>query len=370
MSSELYIGLMSGTSMDGIDAALLQFSDTDMELIASHSQPWPQGLRQQMLALATPGENEIDRLGVLDALAGQQFAAAALQLLDKTGIPAGDITAIGSHGQTIRHRPGASPPFSLQIGDPNRIAEQTGITTIADFRRRDMAAGGEGAPLVPAFHADIFQHPDEARAILNIGGIANLTLLPKASDSTVTGFDTGPGNCLLDSWIRHHQNQPYDENGDWAASGKPDTDLLATLLSDSYFQRRSPKSTGPEYFSLGWLEHHISCQPSLPPEDIQATLAALTAESISRALGDAAPDCRRVLVCGGGVHNSHLMGALRAQLGQTQLESTEAYGLHPDWVEAAAFAWLARRTLRGETGNLSSVTGASHASILGGIYPA
>jgi anhydro-N-acetylmuramic acid kinase len=361
---------MSGTSMDGIDAVLLRLSDTEIAMIGSHSRPWPEDIRQQMLALATPGENEIDRLGALDVLAGRQFGAAALELLSTTGISASDVTAIGSHGQTIRHRPEASPPFTLQIGDPNSIAEQTGITTIADFRRRDMATGGEGAPLVPAFHANLFQHPDEARAVLNIGGIANLTLLPKSGNGIVTGFDTGPGNCLLDSWIRHHQGQPYDKNGNWAASGKPHAELLATLLGDSYFQRSPPKSTGPEHFSLNWLEGHLAPHPKLPTEDIQATLTTLTAESISQALHNAALDCERLLVCGGGIHNNHLIEELRSRLGQLQLESTETYGVHPDWVEAAAFAWLARRTIRGETGNLSSVTGASHPSILGGIYPA
>ncbi|MFC1684738.1 anhydro-N-acetylmuramic acid kinase [Pseudomonadota bacterium] len=370
MSSELYIGLMSGTSMDGIDAALIQSSDSAIELIATHSLSWPEDIRQQLQTLATPGDNEIDRLGRLDAVAGDHFAQAALELLDNAGIAAHRVTAIGSHGQTIRHRPQASPPFTLQIGDPNRIAEQTGITTIADFRRRDMAAGGEGAPLVPAFHAYIFQSQDEYRVILNIGGIANLTALPTDPESPIFGFDTGPGNCLLDAWIQRHHKQPYDGNGEWAATGKTDKNLLKRMLDDGYFQRASPKSTGPEYFSLAWLETCLAKFPEIAPADVQATLVTLSANSIAGEILKAAPECQRVLVSGGGVHNAHLMTQLREQLTSCPVTSTEEYGLHPDWVEAAAFAWLAQQTLHGRPGNLPAVTGAKHPVILGGIYPA
>jgi anhydro-N-acetylmuramic acid kinase len=370
MSSELYIGLMSGTSMDGIDAALIQSSDSDIELIATHSLPWPDDIRQQLQILATPGDNEIDRLGSLDAAAGNHFAKAALELLENAGIAAHRVVAIGSHGQTIRHRPQASPPFTLQIGDPNRIAEHTGITTIADFRRRDMAAGGEGAPLVPAFHANRFQSQDEHRVILNIGGIANLTTLPADTGLPIFGFDTGPGNSLLDAWIQRHNKQLYDENGEWAATGKTDANLLDSMLEDGYFQRPPPKSTGPEYFSLAWLETYLTQFPEIAPTDIQATLVTLSATSIANAIMEAAPNCQRVLVSGGGVHNTTLITQLRAQLTSCPVASTGEYGLDPDWVEAAAFAWLAQQTLHHKPGNLPAVTGAKRPVILGGIYPA
>lgn len=370
MSSELYIGLMSGTSMDGIDAALIQSSDSGIKLIASHNTPWPKEIRHQLQALASPGDNEIDRLGTLDAATGEQFAKAALALLDNAGVSAQEVTAIGSHGQTIRHRPQATPPFTLQIGDANLIAELTGITTIADFRRRDMAAGGEGAPLVPAFHANLFQNPQEYRVVLNIGGIANLTALPKDAELPIFGFDTGPGNCLLDAWIQRHHKRPYDENGRWAASGNTDSRLLNRMLDDDYFQRSPPKSTGPEYFSLAWLEAHLAHFPEITPTDVQATLVTLSATSIATAIREATPDCQRLLVSGGGIHNTTLVTQLSQLLSPCPVVSTEKYGLHPDSVEAAAFAWLAQQTLLRKPGNIPAVTGAGHPVILGGIYPA
>ena len=368
MGEEIYLGLMSGTSMDGIDAALVRFPNTGIELITTHSLSWPENLRELLLDLTTPGENEIDRLGQLDAEAGDQFATAVLELLTKAGIPSSAVTAIGSHGQTIRHRPNIKAPFTLQIGDPNHIAERTGITTVADFRRRDMAAGGEGAPLVPAFHAELFGHKHEARCVLNIGGIANVTLLPANLNGRVTGFDTGPGNCLLDAWARRHLNQPFDQDGSWGASGEINSPLLEAMLADTYFQQASPKSTGPEHFNLEWLDRHLLSYRTLEKADIQTTLTALTAESIARSIKNFTADCRRILVCGGGIHNSALMQQLKQRLTQYEVESTAAYGANPDWVEAIAFAWLAKRTLLGLAGNLPSVTGARHPVVLGGIY--
>ncbi|HEC15965.1 MAG TPA: anhydro-N-acetylmuramic acid kinase [Sedimenticola sp.] len=365
---EIYLGLMSGTSMDGIDAALARFPETGAELIATHSHPWPDDLRRQLKDLTRPGENEIDRLGRLDALAGETFAAAALELLAKAGVAPSAVTAIGSHGQTIRHRPDGETPFTLQIGDPNRIAERTGITTVADFRRRDMAAGGEGAPLAPAFHAHIFRNENEARCVLNIGGIANLTLLPANREAPATGFDTGPGNCLLDAWSRRHLNRPFDRDGAWATTGKVSPSLLEAMLADAYFRRPPPKSTGVEYFSPDWLDRRLGSDKGLGEADIQATLTALTAESIARGIKGSMPGCRRILVCGGGVHNNSLMRQLRDRLDQHEVESTAAHGMDPDWIEAVAFAWLARQTLWGKPGNLPSVTGANHSVVLGGVY--
>ena len=368
MGEQYYIGLMSGTSMDGIDAALMAFTDHSQRLAGFISRPWPRPLAQRLRSLGTPGNDEIDRLGVLDAEVADGFAAAVEALLAATAIPVAEIRAIGSHGQTIRHRPAASPPFTLQIGDPNRLAERTGITVVADFRRRDMAAGGQGAPLVPAYHAAWFRDPAEQRAILNIGGIANLTLLPADPTLPVTGFDTGPGNTLLDSWIRQHRGEGYDRDGSWAGSGQVDPGLLSWLLDDPYFRLQPPKSTGPEYFNLDWLQRHQRIG-RLPPQDVQATLLELTARSVADAItgGDGV---ERLICCGGGVHNSALMRRLGELLPGLTVEPSGGYGVGPDQMEAAAFAWLARQTLLGLPGNLPSVTGATRAVVLGGIYPA
>ncbi len=365
--ANIYLGLMSGTSMDGIDAALVRFPANNIELIATYSHAWPAPLQQQLQNLATPGDNEVDRLGELDILAADEFASAAQAVLTKANISPSAVAAIGSHGQTIRHRPDAKNPFTLQIGDPNRIAEQTGITTVADFRRRDMAAGGEGAPLAPALHSALFSSNEQCRCTLNIGGIANITLLP-AGQAAVTGFDTGPGNCLLDSWAAQHIRTPFDKDGAWAATGKVHPTLLKQMLADGYFSRPPPKSTGREYFNLAWLEELTGQHPEITAVDIQATLVALTAQSISNAIKASTPDCPKLLVCGGGVHNPVLMAQLQRELPACHVESTRHYGADPDWVEAIAFAWLARQTLLGLAGNLPSVTGARHPVILGGIY--
>jgi len=361
-----YIGLMSGTSMDSIDAALIRIGNRQLHTIATHSHPWPEKLRQRLLKLRMEPRVSLKELGELDVLCGRTFATATERLLESSGLPATEIAAIGSHGQTLYHHPHPPAPFSMQVGDPNIIAQRTGITTVADFRRRDMAAGGQGAPLVPLFHQEVFRHPSSNRAILNIGGIANLTLLP-AHGGPVQGFDSGPGNCLMDQWCMLKLDQPFDRNGYWANQGQADEGLLSTLLQDPYFEQPPPKSTGTEYFSLQWLERHLQAFPELAAEDIQATLLALTAESIADAIDRWAPKTREVLVCGGGSHNQRLMMLLEKALGPIELSTTERAGIHPDWVEAIAFAWLAARTLAGETGNLPSATGATESVILGAI---
>ena len=364
-----YIGLMSGTSVDGIDAALVNLQNSGtLTLEATHQHVLSPIVRDAIQALMAPGNNEIERAGELDMQLGKLFAEAVQILLRKSGVPAKDIRAIGSHGQTIRHCPRATHPFTQQIGNPSVIAEQTGITTVADFRARDMAAGGEGAPLVPAFHHWFFHKPGVNRVILNIGGIANVTWLPAYAQGAVLGFDTGPGNTLLDQWIMQNRGERYDNDGEWAASGQVNEQLLARLLADEYFSKAPPKSTGREHFHGAWLEQHII--DKLAAQDLQATLAELTSRSIVRALDFLPAKVDEIYVCGGGSHNRHLLARLQTQAPNIPIATTAALGLDPDWVEAVAFAWLAHRTLAGEPGNLPSVTGAHHAVILGGIYPA
>ncbi len=367
--SNLYIGLMSGTSADGIDAALVDFSCHTPTLLASHYTPYSDELRQQIHDLCHPGENEIERLGQLDIELAKAFSDAVNALLAHSGTPAKEITAIGSHGQTVRHAPSHKHRFTLQIGDPNTITALTGITTVADFRRKDMALGGQGAPLVPAFHRDVFASNEVDRAIVNIGGIANVTLLPRTQQNHIIGFDTGPGNTLMDGWIRTHQNIAHDEAGAWAASGKINEDLLNVMLADPYFSLLAPKSTGREYFNQAWLQQPLTkVQATLEPADIQATLTELTAITIINSIKDSIPS-GEILICGGGTHNSYLMLRLQAQAGSDfKVTTTEAHGIHPDWVEAIAFAWLAHQTMQKLTSNLPSVTGAHRAAILGGIY--
>ena len=364
-----YIGLMSGTSVDGIDAALVSVPATGpLTLQATHQHPFPPDVRDAIQALLQPGANEIDRVGVLDMRLGELFAQAVQALLHKSGLSPKDIHAIGSHGQTIRHRPRATPAFTYQIGNPSVIAEQTGITTVADFRARDMAAGGQGAPLVPAFHQWFFRKSGVNRIIVNIGGIANLTWLPAAAHEQVLGFDTGPGNTLLDQWINRERGEQYDQDGAWAASGTIQADLLARLQADEYFAKPPPKSTGREHFHLAWLQQRLTGNPK--PQDVQATLAELTAASIAQATHFLPGKVEEIYVCGGGSHNHHLLARLRVQLPGVPIATTEVLGLDPDWVEAAAFAWLAHQTMAGLPGNLPSVTGAHRPVVLGGIYPA
>lgn len=365
---ELFIGTLSGTSVDGIDAALVRFSPAPA-LVAAHSLKFPEDLRQDLLALGVPGANEIDRLGQADVRLGRLFAQAVNELLRQAGVAPGEIAAIGSHGQTIRHRPSLAAPFTLQIGDPNLIAADTGIPVVADFRRKDVALGGQGAPLVPAFHDAVFRQPGSDRVIVNIGGIANVTVLSGHAARPVLGFDTGPGNTLLDGWCRRCLNEPMDRNGAFAASGRPHAGLLAALLADPYFNQAPPKSTGPEYFSAGWLQGHLAAAGNPAPADVQATLLGLTARSIADAIRQL-PGLERpaVYVCGGGAHNGALMQALQADLPGSTVATTDALGLPVDWIEAMAFAWLARQRLHEKPGNSPFVTGASRPAVLGGLW--
>ncbi|VAX12722.1 Anhydro-N-acetylmuramic acid kinase [hydrothermal vent metagenome] len=365
-----YIGLMSGTSLDAVDAALVSCSNQHCELQQSLALPIADELRQQALSLLLPGDNELARLCRLDVQLGRLFAKAVQALLAQAELDSSMINAIGSHGQTLRHYPDNEFPTSLQIGDPNIIAEQTGITTVADFRRRDMAAGGQGAPLVPAFHQAMLQDNRYNRVVVNIGGIANITVLAKDHNKPVVGFDTGPGNALLDSWTQQHLQQTHDKEGKWAASGTCHPALLDNLLKDPYFSQPPPKSTGRETFNLRWLEKSLQNFSGLPAQDIQATLVELTAITIAQAILKYSPDAGQILICGGGSHNKFLMQCLAMHLPRQIIQPTSNVGIDPDWVEAMAFAWLAKQTLDGQAGNLASVTGARHPLILGGIYPA
>ncbi|MCW8935800.1 MAG: anhydro-N-acetylmuramic acid kinase [Gammaproteobacteria bacterium] len=369
---ELYIGLMSGTSMDGIDAALVEFENQHIKLIASHSHPIPKSLKDKLhlLSLDSP-EASLDMLGEADSHLGQVFSDAVKSLLNEAGIQAEKITAIGSHGQTIRHRPDLKNSFSMQIGDANRISYNTHITTVTDFRRKDMAAGGEGAPLAPAFHQQVFYSENENRAILNIGGISNITFLPKDKKLNCFGFDTGPGNMLMDAWIQKHRNKSYDNNGMWGASSTADQILVNSLMQDAFILDKPPKSTGREHYNLDWLEQHLqNDQQNLNESQIQASLCSFTSDSVVYAIENFLPKIDTLIVCGGGVHNSNLMNQLSKKLIQTKVTSSDDYGVHPDWVEAIAFAWLAKQTINNKPGNLPAVTGAKEATVLGAIYPA
>jgi anhydro-N-acetylmuramic acid kinase len=365
--SGLFLGLISGTSVDGIDAALVRFSPAP-ELLAAHTYPLDDALVEQVLRLSQArSEVLLDDVGRLDTALGEALAAAALRLLAGCGVAASDVTAIGSHGQTLRHQPEGAFPFTMQLGDASVIAERCGITTVADFRRRDVAAGGHGAPLVPAFHAATLSDPRENRAILNIGGIANLTLLP--TTGAVRGFDTGPGNGLMDAWILRHEGQRYDRGGSLAAQGNVDDALLQALLSEPWLSLPPPKSTGRDQFHIEWLDARLRAR-ALSAADVQATLNLFTARTIADALRSTQPDCARLLVCGGGVHNPVLLRNLATELPGVSVESTAAHGLDPDFVEAMAFAWLARETLCGRPGNLPAVTGARGLRVLGCIHHA
>ncbi|MGB5510293.1 MAG: anhydro-N-acetylmuramic acid kinase [Woeseiaceae bacterium] len=363
---DYFIGLMSGTSMDGIDAIVVRFGKQDAQLLASLEQPYPEPLRRKLLqAMRDPESCSVDDVGTLDRQVGESFRDAALAVLAGTDLVASDIAAIGSHGQTLRHRPDAPTPYSLQIGDPATIAVGTGITTVADFRRADIAAGGQGAPLVPPFHQWLFGRSGSSRVILNIGGIANITVLGEGNKEPL-GFDTGPGNTLLDGWIQANQNKRYDREGAWATSGRVEPALLQALLVDDYFRLAPPKSTGFEHFNLEWLRQRGADNHA--PADVQATLAELSARTIAAAIEEHAATAREVLVCGGGFHNNDLLRRLGQNLPGRTVSSTAAEGLHPDWVEATAFAWLAMRTLNKQSGNLPSVTGASRKLVLGAIH--
>lgn len=370
MTNEYYIGLISGTSMDAVDTVLVDFKSKP-KLIGVHSEPIAPRLKQSLLALCSPGENAINRMGETDIILGRLFAQSILTLLQKANVPSNKVCAIGSHGQTIRHVPYGRFPFTLQIGDPNTIASLTGITTVADFRRRDMALGGQAAPLTPAFHNMLFRNKTMHCWVLNIGGIANLTYLPVNIKEPVIGFDTGPGNTLIDAWCYQHLKKRLDYHGEWGAQGKVHKKLLAHLLTDEYFFLSPPKSTGIEYFNLNWLQEKINSIEQTPSaQDVQATLIELTAISIHDAIQAITPKPSNIWVCGGGVHNQHLISRLKTHCNAHNIASTAEAGFNPDWIEAICFAWLAQQTMQGKPGNLPSVTGASRASVLGAIYPA
>ena len=363
----LYLGLISGTSTDGIDAALVRF-DPGCELVHARTYAWAPALRAHLIALGQAQDAvSLDDIGMLDVQVALAFCDAARRLLHEADIAPDAVRAIGSHGQTVRHRPAAAFPFTWQLGDGNLIAERSGITTVADFRRRDVAAGGHGAPLMPAFHTALLRADDEDRAVLNLGGIANLTLLPHSG--AVRGFDTGPANALLDAWCERHTGRSYDADGAFAASGQVDPALLARLRAEPWFALPPPKSTGREQFHLDWVAAHLD-DAALAPVDVQATLLELSATTIADALLATQSHTRRLLVCGGGVHNPRLLARIGAALPGVVVESTAAHGLDPDFVEAMGFAWLARETLAGRPGNLPSVSGARGPRVLGVIHPA
>lgn len=364
MAKDLYIGVISGTSMDALDAVLVEVNDQTIKTVAHHSQDIPTPLRTTLLQLCTPGNNEIQLEGEADVELGHEIASVINTLLEKEELKPSDITAIGSHGQTIRHSVESHFPFTRQIGNPSIIAEQTGINTVADFRMADIAAGGQGAPLACLIHEEVFRSAHEKRIVLNLGGIANITLL--SPDQPTMGFDTGPANTLMDQWITKHHNLPYDRSGAWARSGKIITPLLDKLLADTYILEKAPKSTGREYFNLDWLAPFIAEQ-TFPPEDVQRTLLEYSVRSIADAIKATTSSCP-VLLCGGGVYNDFLIEQLQHSLPRFELSRTDEFGIHSQQVEAAAFALMAYKTINRLPSNLPSVTGASRPKVLGGIY--
>ncbi|OIQ96927.1 anhydro-N-acetylmuramic acid kinase [mine drainage metagenome] len=373
MTEDLFIGLMSGTSLDGIDVALVDFNNDGSDptqqkpALQTFFLPYPPSLRTQILALQHPTTNELEITELISNQIAQLYAEAVNQLLTSTAISANKIIAIGCHGQTIRHRPGFADGigFTLQIGNAALLAELTNITVVADFRSRDIAAGGQGAPLVPAFHQAMFASTQTNRAIINIGGIANITYL--GSTGEVFGFDSGPGNMLLDAWIKQHKGLDYDANGTWANSGKIIESLLTKMLAEPYFSLPSPKSTGRDLFNDKWLSK-LLIDTNYLPEDVARTLVALTAHSIYDALNNFCNEVDEIYLCGGGAHNDLLIQSLQLLLDDKKLATTDALGVGMDWVEAIAFAWLARQCLHSKTASLPNVTGAKGARILGAIY--
>lgn len=358
---------MSGTSIDSVDAAAVEFIDGGLHLIGSHSHPISDQLRQDILNLCQPGIDRVQLYAETDRALGELFADAALAIMNKLDLNTDKILAIGSHGQTIRHAPPSSTEngFSQQIGDANIIAARTGCPVVADFRRKDIALGGHGAPLVPAFHRQLFFNPLKNRIIANIGGIANITILKANGDCS--GFDTGPGNMLLDAWSQKHNGKAYDDNGQWSASGTADNALLAQLKSHPFFALSTPKSTGREDFNLLWLEQQLEGF-SLPPEDIQATLVLFTAQTLADCINNIDTAIDEVFTCGGGAFNGQLMTQLKRSLADCEVTSTAQLELDPNWVEACAFAWLAKQRMENKTGNLPAVTGAQRETILGAVY--
>ncbi len=378
---DYYIGLMSGTSLDGADGILVDFSDAKLKVTAFVSRSFRADFRAELLALNSPGPNELHRAAVAGNTIAAIYAEVVLDLLNQAaaqGISKSGIKAIGAHGQTVRHQPqrtsndAQGAGYTLQLNNPALLAELTGIDVVADFRSRDIAAGGQGAPLVPAFHQSVFGGSDHGVAVLNIGGISNLSVLPPRgiNANAVAGFDCGPGNALMDAWCQQHTGQPFDAYGAWAASGKLLPTLLACLLDEPYFSKPPPKSTGRDLFSLQWLATKLATSSNAAPEDIQNTLTEFTASACITGVTSYAKDSKQLIVCGGGAFNSYLLKRLQAGLAGVRVSTSDAHGLPALQVEAAAFAWLARRTVRREAGNLPSVTGAKGLRVLGAIYSA
>ena len=367
--SEIYIGLMSGTSLDGVDVAIVDFSLSPPRILHCQSTPYPEPIRRALKTLCHSQSISLNALYSLDAELGEIYAASVNSALGSAAIDQAAIVAVGCHGQTIRHSPDATIPFTAQIGDPNRLAALCGITTVADFRRKDIAFGGQAAPLAPAFHQFLFQSEAEDRVVVNIGGIANITSLPATLDSPVIGFDTGPGNTLLDYWMEKHQSLPYDDAGAWARGGHVIEGMLQAMIAgEKYFRAETPKSTGTEYFSPDWLHRFVNREHDA--RDVQATLVELTACTIASAISELAVTPANCFVCGGGAHNRYLLERLQQRLSFCNVQTTDVLGINPDYVEAAAFAWLARERIELRGGNMPAVTHARRTTILGGVYRA
>jgi anhydro-N-acetylmuramic acid kinase len=368
---------MSGTSLDGVDGVLADFSDPvdSFMVLASAGRPFPKPLRDELLALNTPGSNELHRAALAGNALVRLYAKVVADLLASTQLQARDVTAIGAHGQTVRHRPQEfdGTGYTLQLNQPALLAELCGIDVVADFRSRDVAAGGQGAPLVPPFHRAVFGHPSQARAVLNIGGISNITLLPGAqtsNDAPLIGFDCGPGNALMDAWCQLHTDAAFDDRGRWGATGAVHAGLLAALQDEAFFANPPPKSTGRDLFNMPWLHERLQRFEGIAAQDVQATLTQLTAWACTRATQWMPESCETIVVCGGGAHNDCLMLRLQATLGACPVLSSGGLGVAPTDVEALAFAWLAQQRVLRQTASLPSVTGAQGARILGAVFPA
>lgn len=369
--SELYIGLMSGTSLDGVDAVLADFSQHPPTVLGHCSAPLPAALKEALLALNTPGNNELHQAALAANALIRIYAEQVRTLLQQCGVSSAAVRAVGAHGQTVRHRPQEfdGTGYTLQLNNPSLLAELCGIDVVADFRSRDVAAGGQGAPLVPPFHQAFFGRADQVLAVLNIGGISNITLLDPASDR-LCGFDCGPGNALMDAWCLAHTGQAFDHGGQWAAQGRVHQALLERMLGEPYFAKAAPKSTGRDLFNQTWLSRHLDGLTEIAPQDVQTTLTELTALACARSLRDTCPTCSELVVCGGGALNAHLMSRLQFALPDCHVVASDTCGLPALQVEATAFAWLAQQAVLRQSASVSSVTGALGARILGGIYPA
>ncbi len=370
--SQVYAGLMSGTSLDGVDGVLVDFSSERLRVLGHVSAALPDALKRELLQLNTPGANELHRAALAANALVRVYADVMAQLLSTCHLEASEVRAIGAHGQTVRHRPQSfdATGYTIQLNQPALLAEWTGMDVVADFRSRDVAAGGQGAPLVPPFHQAFFGHLGGLSGVLNIGGISNITVLNRAAPDHAIGFDCGPGNALIDAWCQAHTGAAYDDAGRWAAGGGIHAGLLQSLLDEPFFTQSPPKSTGRDLFNGPWLQAKLAGYSGVPAQDVQATLTELTARSCAASVQQFAPGCERLIVCGGGALNTHLMQRLQALLPGCTVASSQDHGLPPLQVEATAFAWLAQQCVERKTASLKSVTGARGARILGAIYPA